>query len=90
MQLYDYKLRFPDEETSLPVLAQIPKRGAAYHVIGIHRELAEGQDLETMEEGQEPEWVEIEGWHVDVRSKTPLHFLEEWVVHPKSPIHAFA
>lgn len=35
------------------------------------------------------EYVAIEGWHVDVRSKTPLDFLEPFVVVPKNPIHSF-
>lgn len=91
IKLYDYKLRFKDEEESLPILAQIPKRGAAYHVIGINKELAEGQEhlLNDPEFEGELEYVAIEGWHVAVRSKTPLDFLEPFVVVPKNPIHSF-
>lgn len=90
-RLYDYKLRFKDEKEAEPILRMIPKRGAAYHVIGTHKELAAGQEylLSDPDFNGELEYVTIEGWHVDVRSKTPLDFLEQFKVEPKKPFHSF-
>ena len=85
-----YKLKFDNEAQAIAAVsaatAGIPSYNYSTKVIGIHKEY----DYDETDPEAEPTVTEFDGWHVDIVSRLPLEFPEQFIVFPKNPIHEFA